>query len=129
MLDASAAVAIVLGEDGAEELDRLLGTNDAVTPAATLVEVSLVVEARAGLAGAAILDELLRDGHVEVVDVDESLARASVRAWRRFGKGNHRAALNFGDCFVYALAEATGHPILCTGNDFAQTDLEVLPAR
>ena len=45
-------------------------------------------------------------------------------AWRRYGKGNHPAALNFGDCFAYALAVATGEPLLFKGNDFAQTDVE-----
>ena len=46
------------------------------------------------------------------------------RVWRRFGKGNHRAALNFGDCFAYALAKATGEPLLFKGDDFAHTDIE-----
>ena len=72
---------------------------------------------------------MLRDGRIEVVEVSEADARNAVVAWRRFGKGNHRAALNFGDCFVYALAELRGYPIVCDGIDFAQTDLEVLPAR
>ena len=45
-------------------------------------------------------------------------------AWRRFGKGNHRAALNFGDCFAYALAKTTDEPLLFKGEDFAQTDIE-----
>ena len=45
-------------------------------------------------------------------------------AWRRFGKGNHQAALNFGDCFAYALAKTTGEPLLFKGKDFAQTDIE-----
>ena len=46
--------------------------------------------------------------------------------WRRYGKGRHPAALNFGDCFTYALAERTGHPVLCTGDDFAATGISVL---
>lgn len=50
-------------------------------------------------------------------------------AWWRYGKGRHRAALNFGDCFSYALAERTGFPLLCTGGDFAATDLDVVPSR
>ena len=52
-------------------------------------------------------------------------AIAARRAWRRFGKGNHPAALNFGDCFAYALAEATGEPLLFKGTDFARTDVAV----
>ena len=76
-----------------------------------------------------MLDRTLRLGSVEIVDVTEADARSAIGAWRRYGKGNHRAALSFGDCFVYALAEETGYPIVCGGNDFAQTDVEVLPSR
>ena len=50
---------------------------------------------------------------------------AARRAWRRFGKGNHPAALNLGDCFAYALAAVTGEPLLFKGEDFARTDVEV----
>ena len=129
VVDSSALVAMALGEDGWEVLDDIVGEYEAVVSAATLVETSMVIESREGLVGAALLDEILRDGAVDVVEVDEPLARAAVRAWRHFGKGNHPASLNFGDCFVYALAKDSGLPILCLGNDFAQTDIEVLPAR
>lgn len=54
------------------------------------------------------------------------MAQRALDAWRRFGKGRHPAGLNFGDCCSYALAEATGYPILCAGNDFIRTDLAVL---
>ena len=49
------------------------------------------------------------------------IARA---AWRRYGKGNHPAALNFGDCFAYALAKSAGEPLLFKGGDFSRTDIE-----
>ena len=49
--------------------------------------------------------------------------KAARRAWRRYGKGRHPAALNFGDCFAYALAQATGEPLLFKGDDFARTDI------
>ena len=49
---------------------------------------------------------------------------AARSAWRRFGEGNHRAALNFGDCFAYALAKTTSEPLLFKGEDFARTDIE-----
>lgn len=60
--------------------------------------------------------------------LDRDEAEAAVAAWRRFGRGGHAARLNYGDCFTYALAERTGYPILCVGNDFAQRNLAVLPA-
>jgi ribonuclease VapC len=53
-------------------------------------------------------------------------AERAVSVWRRYGKGRHVAALNYGGCFTYALPERTGHPILCTGDDFVATDIPVL---
>lgn len=63
---------------------------------------------------------------IDVVPVDAELAARAMSAWRRYGKGRHPAGLNFGDCFTYALAEQTGHPALCTGDDFAATDIAVV---
>ena len=58
--------------------------------------------------------------------VDEELAARTMSGWRRYGKGRHPAGLNLGDCFTYALAERTGYPVLCTGDDFAATGISVL---
>ncbi len=66
---------------------------------------------------------LLEKAAVELVPVTSEHASAARRAWRRFGKGNHPAALNVGDCLAYALADATGEPLLFKGKDFAQTDI------
>ena len=66
-------------------------------------------------------------GDFERVDAD--LAARAMSGWRRYGKGRHPAGLNFGDCFTYALAERTGHPVLCTGDDFAATDITVVRPR
>jgi len=57
--------------------------------------------------------------------VNLNFARA-MSGWRRYGKGRHQAGLNFGDCFTYALAERTGHPVLCAGDDFAATEITVV---
>ena len=59
--------------------------------------------------------------------VDDDLASRAMSGWRRYGKGRHPAALNFVDCFTCALADRTGHPVLCVGNDFAATDITVIP--
>ena len=61
---------------------------------------------------------------VSIVPVTVEHVEAARSAWRRFGKGNHRAALNFGDCFAYALAKTTSEPLLFKGEDFARTDIE-----
>lgn len=130
VVDSSALAAICFGEPEYERFVELLSSAEpAVLSAATLTEVSMVLEARKGLSGAAMLDRTLRNAEIHVVEVSEVDARNAVVAWRRYGKGNHRAALNFGDCFVYALAEVRGYPIVCDRNDFARTDLEVLPTR
>jgi ribonuclease VapC len=69
------------------------------------------------------LDLLLRDTGFEVVPFDEQQVRLARRAWRRYGKGNHPAALDLGDCTSYALSKVTGEPLLFKGNDFSQTDV------
>lgn len=126
VVDTSAMVAILTGEPGAawlsEELDR------AVSPliaAPVALELSIVLEARAPSA-VGVGRRALRDARLRVEPFDQDLAERAVDAWRRYGKGRHPAALNFGDCCTYALAEHVGLPILCVGNDFAQTDLPVL---
>jgi ribonuclease VapC len=91
--------------------------------AGTLVEAAIVVEARLGHAGGRELDLLLHAAAVDIVPVDREQAELGRQAWRRFGKGNHRAALNYGDCFAYALAKRSGEPLLSKGDDFPRTDV------
>ena len=71
------------------------------------------------------LDVLLEKAAIELVPVTVEQTNAARLAWRRFGKGNHPAALNFGDCFAYALADTMGESLLFKGNDFARTDVEL----
>ena len=92
--------------------------------AATRVELGIVFEARTGPAGTQLLDELLARIGVEVVAVDAEQAASALVCWRRFGKGRHRAGLNLGDTFSYALARELGSPLLCVGEDFAATDVQ-----
>jgi ribonuclease VapC len=127
VVDTSAAVAIVLGEPGGEELAvHLENALARLMPAAIRVELGIVLEARLWPAGQDIVERLLRDAKIDMVPVDADLAARAMSGWRRYGKGHHPAGLNVGDCFTYALAERTGHPVLCTGNDFAATDIAVL---
>jgi ribonuclease VapC len=130
VVDTSAAVAVILGESGSEELAVHL--EDALArrmPAAIRVELGIVIEARLWPAGQDVVDRFLRDAKIEIVAVDADLAARAMSGWRRYGKGRHPAGLNFGDCFTYALAERTGHPVLCTGDDFAATDMAVVRPR
>jgi len=90
-----------------------------------MIAAAIVVESRQGADAARDL-RLLVDGAIDdLVPVDASCSEAAIAAWRRFGKGRHPAALNFGDCFAYAVAQLEGLPLLFKGDDFSQTDLRV----
>jgi ribonuclease VapC len=127
VVDTSAAVAVITGEPGSQGLAVLLETAEVrLMSAAIRVELGIVIEARLRPAGQDVVDRFMRDAKIEIVPVDADLAARAMSGWRRYGKGRHPAALNFGDCCTYALAERTGHPVLCTGGDFAATDLAVV---
>jgi ribonuclease VapC len=87
------------------------------------VEASLVILSRRGVEGLADLAAFLDRAEIDRVAVDARQAEEAVQAFRRFGRGRHPAALNIGDCFAYALARATGEPLLFKGGDFVQTDV------
>jgi ribonuclease VapC len=124
VLDSSAVLAILFDEPRrraftiAIELDpvRLIS-------AANMLESALVAEARRGEAAGRELDLLLHRADVQVVPVDSQQVEIARSAWRRYGKGRHPAALNFGDCFAYALAAASGERLLFAGEDFTGTDI------
>ena len=118
---------MILGEPGRDEIAGYLeGALARLMPAAIRVELGIVIEARLWPAGQDVVDRFLRDAQIDVVPADAELAARAMSGWRRYGKGRHPAGLNFGDCFTYALAEQTGHPVLCVGDDFAATDIAVL---
>ncbi len=127
VVDTSAAIAVITGEPGSEDLAACL-ENAAVRlmPTAIRLELGIVIEARLWPAGQDVVDRFVRDAKIELVSVDADLAARAMSGWRRYGKGRHPAGLNYGDCFTYALAERTGYPVLCTGDDFAATDVTVV---
>ncbi len=127
VIDSSALVAILLGESGSDTLVAALA--DAQLPvicAANWLEAMMVIAARLGQPGVLALQELLVAAEVQIEPADADLAQTAFDAWQRFGKGRHRAGLNFGDCFAYALASRRGEALLFKGDDFPHTD--VLPA-
>jgi|SRR5271169_1193210 len=126
VIDTSALIAILLEEPDFHKYLKLMQADDKrLLSAASLFETSMVLEARAGASAGAELDLFIHDADIEVVPVDREHADAARRAWRKYGKGNHRASLNFGDCFTYALAKISGEPLLAKGADFSQTDLDL----
>lgn len=126
IIDTSAVLAVLLGEPDAEYYERTIArTLPRRMSVAGLLEAAIVLESRGGMAAGNELDLFLQTAEVELVAVTAEQAQVARRAWRRFGKGNHPAGLNFGDCSAYALAETNNEPLLFKGKDFAQTDIEV----
>ncbi len=124
IVDSSALLAILYREPDASRFERAVANNpECRMSVANALEASIVVEGRGGVAAGDQLDAFLETASIELMPVTEEHLVVARRAWRRFGKGNHPAALNFGDCFAYALAEATGEPLLFKGDDFARTDI------
>jgi ribonuclease VapC len=126
VVDTSAIVAVLLAEPDAEPIAKALGEAPArLISAVTRVELSFVIEGRKGEPGRQDLERLLGSGGFEVVSVTPHHADLAIEAFRRYGKGRHPAGLNIGDCFSYALAMATEHPLLFKGSDFGKTDVRV----
>ena len=126
VIDTSALVAILLDEPEAEQLlEALENAPQRWLCSAHLLEAAIVIEARKGPAGGRELDLLLHRARIQVVNLTEDLAEAARVAWRRWGKGNHAAGLNYCDCCSYALAQRMGEPLLFKGDDFGKTDVLV----
>lgn len=123
-VDSSALLCVLLGEADSERVAEALDQSQStIISAPVLVEARIVTEARLGPLGVANLDLLLSTASIKVVPFSEPEAQAAMAAWRRFGKGNHRAGLNFGDCMSYATAVIADAPLLFVGDDFARTDV------
>ena len=125
IVDSSALVAIVRDESDAIEYATALAEAAALAiSAVNWMEAAIVVDSARDPAASRRFDELVRLARLEVVAVTAEQATTARQAYRDFGKGSgHRAGLNFGDCFAYALASTTGRPLLFKGNDFTHTDL------
>jgi ribonuclease VapC len=125
VIDTSAIIAIALLEEEAERFSHSL----AITPgklisAATRFECASVIMTLKPVYGLGFLDDLLADTLVDTIAFDASQLSAAIEARRKFGRGaGHRAALNMGDCFSYALAKSRNLPLLFKGNDFIHTDI------
>jgi ribonuclease VapC len=124
IVDTSAILAIVLLEPEAEQFARAFrNTGPKRISTVTYLEATLVLEARLREKGRAALERWVRESGVEIASFDSRQLLYACQGWREFGKGKHPAGLNLGDCATYALVKATGEPLLCKGNDFAQTDI------
>ncbi len=127
VIDTSALLAILLDEPERGKFLELLSESETrLLSAANALETAIVVESRRGEAAGRELDLFLHRTKIEIVAVDAEQFSIARFAWRKFGKGRHPAALNFGDCFAYALTKMSSEPLLAKGEDFRRTDLQVL---
>lgn len=124
ILDTSAMVAILYREPEAADFAQLIHDAGACRMSvASYVELSMVVESQLGPEGMRQAEAFFRRAGVVVEPVTVEHGELARQAFLDFGKGRHKAGLNYGDCFSYALAKATGEPLLFKGNDFGQTDI------
>lgn len=129
VIDTSALVAMLSGEPEAERFEITVEA-DAVRlmSTASYLETAIVIESRFGEPGGRELDLWLHRASVDLVAVHPEHAHAARVAYRKYGKGRHRAGLNYGDCFSYALAKISGEPLLFKGDDFPHTDVTAAEA-
>lgn len=124
IIDTSAIIAILFDERDAEYYSRAIAQAESCrVSAATFVEAAIVVESQTKGSGGRQLDAFFRTAGIVIEPVTEEHAQLARQAFVDYGKGRHPAGLNYGDCFSYALAKATGEPLLFKGKDFAKTDL------
>ncbi len=127
VIDTSALLAVLFDEPEAADFAAAMEL-DAVRlcSAVSFLETSIVIETRRGVEGVTRLDLLIAEASIDVVPFTLDDARAARRAYRTFGRGYHKAGLNFGDCASYALADETRQPLLYKGDDFGKTDIIVV---
>jgi ribonuclease VapC len=125
ILDSSALVAILFGEPGHLDLvDAILDADRVGVGAPTLVETGLVFMGRLGTNHARAVEALVEELGVSVLPFGAAEWAIAVEAFRRYGRGRHPAALNFGDCLAYATAKASRDTLLYVGGDIARTDIK-----
>jgi len=126
VIDTSALLAIFLAEpERTSFLQRITQADTRRISAATVLETGIVLEASKGEAAGREFDLFVVRAGLEVVPVDAEQIEVARSVWRKYGKGRHAAALNFGDCFSYALAKFSGEPLLAKGEDFSLTDIDL----
>lgn len=128
IVDASAILSILFEEpDRRRYSDALMDyAGDAVISPVNYLELALRLDRGGTPELSSAIDPLLDKLGVHLVSVEPEQAHLAREAYRRYGKGNHEAKLNLGDCFAYALAKARGEPLLFKGDDFRQTDVEAV---
>jgi ribonuclease VapC len=124
IVDTSGMMAILFEEREEHAFRSAVRASIRLLSASTRVELGLVTLARKGEPGLEMLHALLKALRLDTIPVSAEHAGLAIDAFRRFGNDRHPAGLNFGDCFSYALAKATGEPLLFKGDGFSKTDIK-----
>jgi ribonuclease VapC len=123
-IDTSALIAILADEPEAAAFRGILLATDGVIGAPTYLEFAMVAVVKSPVITQDDLSRFLGYLNVSIVEFTVEDARVAEAAFRKYGKGRHKAALNFGDCCSYATATSRSCPLLYKGNDFSLTDLK-----
>jgi ribonuclease VapC len=122
-LDSSALLAIAFAEPEREAFATIIRANYCIIGTPTVQKCHMVLRERQGADGVEFLDSLLARRQVALVGFDDTLLSVARLAFDRYGRGRHRAGLNFGDCMAYAVAKARNVALLFKGDDFRHTDI------
>jgi ribonuclease VapC len=124
VIDTSALLAILLGEPEVGAFNEKIEADATrLLSAASYLEAAIIIDDRLGQEGGRDFRLFLLEADFEIVPVTIEQADVAREAYHRYGRGNHPARLNFGDCFAYALAKVSNEPLLFKGDDFAKTDI------
>lgn len=127
VVDSSAILSILFAEPDSDEILVAISSNDCAMSAGNYLETAIVVDATKDPVAIRKFDALIKEAGIEILSVDPKQVQIARAAYRDYGKGTkHRAKLNFGDVFAYALATTTRRKLLCKGNDFRYTDIAIL---
>ena len=125
IIDTSAVAAVVFKEPGYRKLiDQLADAGHMGIGAPTLTETGIVLSARLGVDARPMLARLIQEFEITIVPFGDAHWREAVSAYVRYGRGRHKAKLNFGDCMSYATAKLANQPLLFVENDFSRTDIQ-----
>lgn len=129
IVDTSALLAILYGEEDAAWFIEAIATAPVCRISApNFLEAAINIDAHGDAEASRQLDNFIRRAGIEITHTNLEQAQVARQAYRDFGKGRHKAGLNLGDCFAYALARETGEPLLYKGNDFVHTDIPLYNA-
>ena len=124
VVDTSAVLAVIFEEaEAAVFAEILAGSETTLCSSVSLLEAGIVIKARKGRAAEKDFRDFLALARIKVVEFSASQSAIAMQAWRKYGKGNHKAGLNLGDCCAYALSKDLRQPLLYKGNDFSRTDV------